>query len=194
MISMLRGRVIDVFEGEAIFDVNGVGYAVRIPATYIAKKNEELTLYVDTVVREDSINLFGFETLAERNCFRILYSASGVGPKTAMGIMSFYSVSDLERIMANRDAVSLSKVPGIGKKTAEKMVVELKDKLGANFAGVVNFSSGAETSVHEELVQALLSFGYKRHDAINALKQKTEDINKGRPLEEILRETLRGMM
>jgi Holliday junction DNA helicase RuvA len=194
MISMLRGRVLDVFAGEAIFDVNGVGYAVRVPATYIAKKSDEVTLYIHTVVREDSINLFGFETLAERNCFRVLYSASGVGPKTAMGIMSFYSVSDLERIMANRDVLSLSKVPGIGKKTAEKMVVELKDKLGSNFSGTISAYSGAQVSVHEELVQALVNFGYKRNDAVNALKPKTDDINKGRPLEEILRETLRGMM
>jgi len=194
MIAMLRGKFLDMFAGEGILDVNGVGYAVRVPATYIAKKSDDVTLYIDTVVREDSINLFGFETIAERNCFRVLYSASGVGPKTAMGIMSFYSVSDLERIMANRDVLSLSKVPGIGKKTAEKMVVELKDKLGVNLSQGAYAYSGTEMSVYEELVQALVNFGYKRNDAINALKPKTEDINKGRPVEEILRETLRGMM
>ena len=194
MIALLNGSLVDVANGEAIIDVNGVGYAVRVPATYFAKAGTHIKLFIDTVVREDSITLFGFETTAERNCFKTLYSVSGVGPKTALSIISFYSVDDLRRIMVNRDIDALSRVPGIGKKTAERMVLELKDKMGTGSGGVSTVAYAGEMSTHEELVQALVNFGYKRNDAINALKPRVEDINRGRPMEEILRETLRGMM
>ena len=194
MIALLNGSLVDVANGEAIIDVNGVGYAVRVPATYFAKTGTHIKLFIDTVVREDSITLFGFETSSERNCFKTLYSVSGVGPKTALSIISFYSVDDLRRIMINRDIDALSRVPGIGKKTAERMVLELKDKMGTGSGGVSTVAYAGEMSTHEELVQALVNFGYKRNDAINALKPRVEDINKGRPMEEILRETLRGMM
>lgn len=194
MIALLTGKLLDVSNGEAVIDVNGVGYAVRVPATYLAKNSSTVTLHIDTIVREDSITLYGFETSSEKMCFRVLYSVSGVGPKTALGIISFYSVDDLRRIMINRDVNSLSKVPGIGKKTAERMVVELKDKMGIAGTGVESVPYVGETSTHEELIQALVNFGYKRNDAINALRPRLDDINKGRPVEEILRETLRGMM
>ncbi|MCX6111768.1 MAG: Holliday junction branch migration protein RuvA [Proteobacteria bacterium] len=194
MIALLNGSLIDITNGEAIIDVNGVGYAVRIPATYFAKVGTHIKLFIDTVVREESITLYGFETSSERNCFKILYSVSGVGPKTALSIISFYSVDELRRIMVNRDIDALSRVPGIGKKTAERMVVELKDKMGISSGGVSPVAYVGEMSVHEELIQALVNFGYKRNDAINALKPRIDDINKGRPMEEILRETLRGMM
>lgn len=194
MISLLNGNLVEIHNGEAIIDVNGVGYAVRVPATYMHKNSTSVKLYIDTVVREDSITLFGFETKMEKDFFRLLYSVSGVGPKTALAIISFYSVQDISKVIGNRDIALLSKVPGIGKKTAERIIVELKDKLGFGTSAtseVVSFSGG---SVYEQLVQALVNFGYKRNDAINALKPRMDDINKGRPVEEVLRETLRGMM
>ncbi|MFH1223948.1 MAG: Holliday junction branch migration protein RuvA [Pseudomonadota bacterium] len=193
MISLLNGNLVAINNGEAVVDVNGVGYAVRIPATYMHKTNTQVKLNIDTVVREDSITLYGFETTAERELFRLLYSVSGVGPKTAMAVISFYSGDDIRKIIVNRDIDLLSKVPGIGKKTAERIIVELKDKLGfeTSRSDVVQFSGG---STYEQLVQALVNFGYKRVDAMNALKPRLEDINKGRPMEDVLRETLRGMM
>lgn len=194
MIALLKGTLVDVKNSEAVVDVNGVGYAVRVPATYLAKNLAQVKLYIDTIVREDSITLYGFETPNDRECFRLLYSVSGVGPKTALSVISFYSVDELRRIMINRDAALLSRVPGIGKKTAERMVVELKDKMGVASDGNDAVAYVSEMSRHEELVQALVNFGYKRIDAINALRPRMDDINKGRPVEEILRETLRGMM
>lgn len=194
MIALLRGTLVDITNGEAVVDVNGVGYAVRVPATYLAKNLTQVKLYIDTIVREDAITLFGFETPSDRHCFRLLYSVSGVGPKTALAVISFYSEDELRRIMINRDVSLLSKVPGIGKKTAERMVVELKDKMGVATSGSDAVAYVSEMSKHEELVQALVNFGYKRVDAINALRPRMDDINKGRPVEEILRETLRGMM
>jgi holliday junction DNA helicase RuvA len=195
MIALLNGTLVEITNGEAIVDVNGVGYAVRVPATYLAKNGAHVKLYVDTIVREDSITLYGFETTSDRECFKLLYSVSGVGPKTALSVISFYSVTDLRRIMINRDVTLLSKVPGIGKKTAERMVVELKDKMGIPGTGTdTTVAYVGEMSTHEELIQALVNFGYKRVDAVNALRPRMDDINKGRPVGEILRETLRGMM
>ena len=194
MIALLNGNIVDIHGGEAILDVNGVGYAVRIPATYMPKQKTGIKLYIDTIVREDAITLYGFETISEREIFRQFYSVSGVGPKTALAIVSFYSVDDLRRIIANKDFGLLSKVPGIGKKTAERIIVELKDKLGVPTSeGVVEYV-GESRSVYDELMQALVNFGYKRNEAVEALKPRLDDINKGRPVAEILRETLRGMM
>jgi len=194
MIAMLNGNIVELHNGEAVLDVNGVGYSVRVPATYLPKQKTGVKLYIDTVVREDSITLFGFENSLEKEMFRRLYSVSGVGPKTALAIISFYSVNDLSRIIAGKDVGQLSKVPGIGKKTAERLIVELKDKQGiASSEGVVEYV-GESRSVYDELMHALMNFGYKRNEAIDALRPRLDDINKGKPVEEILRSTLRSMM
>ncbi len=194
MIAMLNGNIVELHSGEAVLDVNGVGYSVRVPATYLPTKKNGVKLHIDTVVREDSITLFGFETLSEKAMFRQLYSVSGVGPRTALAIVSFYSSNDLRKIIASKDIAQLSKVPGIGKKTAERVIVELKDKLGISTSEDTVEYVGESRSVYDELMQALLNFGYKRNEAVEALKPRLDDINKGKPVEEILRSTLRGMM
>lgn len=194
MIAMLSGNIVELHSGEAVLDVNGVGYSVRVPATYLPTKKDGVKLHIDTVVREDSITLFGFETLSEKVMFRQLYSVSGVGPRTALAIVSFYSANDLRKIIASKDITQLSKVPGIGKKTAERVIVELKDKLGISTSEDTVEYVGESRSVYDELMQALLNFGYKRNEAVEALKPRLDDINKGKPVEEILRSTLRGMM
>jgi Holliday junction DNA helicase RuvA len=194
MIAMLSGNIVELHSGEAVLDVNGVGYSVRVPATYLPTKKDGVKLHIDTVVREDSITLFGFETLSEKAMFRQLYSVSGVGPRTALAIVSFYSSNDLKKIIASKDIAQLSKVPGIGKKTAERVIVELKDKLGISTSEDTVEYVGESRSVYDELMQALLNFGYKRNEAVEALKPRLDDINKGKPVEEILRSTLRGMM
>ena len=193
MIAMLNGNIIEIQSGEAVLDVNGVGYSVRVPATYLPTQKNSVVLHIDTVVREDSITLFGFETISEKLIFRQLYSVSGVGPRTALAIVSFYSPNDLRKIIASKDITLLSKVPGIGKKTAERIIVELKDKLGIQTSDTVEYV-GESRSVYDELMQALINFGYKRNEAIEALKPRLDDINKGKPVGEILRSTLRGMM
>ena len=193
MIAMLNGNIIELQGGEAVLDVNGVGYSVRVPATYLPTQKNNIRLHIDTVVREDSITLFGFETLSEKMMFKQLYSVSGVGPRTALAIVSFYSANDLRRIIAGKDIGQLSKVPGIGKKTAERVIVELKDKLGIQTSDTVEYV-GESRSVYDELMQALVNFGYKRNEAIEALKPRLDDINQGKPVGEILRSTLRGMM
>ena len=195
MIALLNGNIVEVNGGEAVLDVNGVGYSVRVPATYMPKQKSGVKLYIDTVVREDSITLYGFETVSERELFRRFYSVSGVGPKTALAIVSFYSPDDLRKIIATKDVTLLSKVPGIGKKTAERVIMELKDKLGVgSYDDATVEYAGESRSVYDELMHALMNFGYKRNEAADALKPRLDDINKGKPVEEILRATLRSMM
>jgi holliday junction DNA helicase RuvA len=192
MISRLRGKLLDVKNGEATIDVNGVGYAVKVPATFFQPLCTEIDMYIDTVVREESISLFGFESEMERSLFRLLYSISGIGPKTALAVVSYYSGDDLNRIISGRDVNMMSKVPGIGKKTAERIIMELKDKIENYVAGSSDVQC-SQPSAYEDLVQALVGFGYKRNQAVEALKNKVEDINSGRAVEEVLRETLRNL-
>ena len=196
MIALLNGNIVEVNGGEAVLDVNGVGYSVRVPATYMPKQRTGVKLYIDTVVREDSITLYGFESVSEKEMFRRFYSVSGVGPKTALAIVSFYSPDDLRKIIASKDVGLLSKVPGIGKKTAERVIMELKDKLGITSSaadGTVEYV-GESRSVYDQLMHALMNFGYKRNEAADALRPRLDDINNGKPVEEILRATLRSMM
>ena len=139
-----------------------------------------------------------FEKNSEKEMFRKFYSVSGVGPRTALAIVSFYSVDDLRKIIASKDVGLLSKVPGIGKKTAERVIMELKDKLGLSSSaslsdGTVEYV-GESRSVYDQLMHALMNFGYKRNEAADALRPRLDDINNGKPVEEILRSTLRGMM
>jgi len=193
MIAVLKGNFVDIVAGEAVIDVNGVGYAVRVPATYTAERGSVVKLYIDTVVREDSITLFGFNNVSEKEVFRKLYSVSGVGPKTALAIISFFSVSDLVKIISSKDAGLLSKVPGIGKKTAERVIIELRDKIGVPDTSQTVSFAGEKRSTYDELIEALVGFGYKRNEAVDALRPRMDDINSGRKVEEILRETLRSM-
>jgi len=199
MIAMLKGKIVDVKNSEAVLDVNGVGYSVHVPAAYLKKAGEEAVLFIKTVVREDDISLFGFETLEEKQTFNLLKTVSGIGSKTALAIISFYSVSDLVRIISGQDAKTLSRVPGIGQKTAERVIVELKEKIstydgisGANVSGVARPS--VANSLYEQLLQALLGLGYKHSEAINALNKQNDAIKNSQPIEKILRETLRGMV
>ncbi len=193
MIAVLKGNFVDIVTGEAVIDVNGVGYAVRVPATFTAERGSVVKLHIDTVVREDSITLFGFSDPAEKHVFRKLYSVSGVGPKTALGIISFFSIQDLVRVISSKDVALLSKVPGIGKKTAERVIIELRDKLGSVTSEDTVSFAGDKRSTYDELLEALVGFGYKRNEAVDALKPRLNDINGGRKVEEILRETLRSM-
>jgi holliday junction DNA helicase RuvA len=164
-----------------------------VPATYTAERGSVVKLYIDTVVREDSITLFGFNSVSEKEVFRKLYSVSGVGPKTALAIISFFSVGDLVKIISSKDAGLLSKVPGIGKKTAERVIIELRDKIGVSDSSPTVSFAGEKRSTYDELVEALVGFGYKRNEAVDALRPRMDDINNGRKVEEILRETLRSM-
>ena len=167
MIGKLTGRWGGTTpEGLGIVDVGGVGYAVRLPLptmlTLSGGSVGELSLFIHTAVREDAIDLYGFTTTEELSFFKLLMSVSGIGPKTALGILNVAEVGSLKRAIASGDSVQLIKVFGIGKKSAERMVLELRDKLGAE----VEAGAGGDA----EVLEALMALGYRADEARAAVK------------------------
>ena len=180
MISRLHGTLIERDFTEVVIDVNGVGYSVSIPlSTYdkLPPLNAEVTLFTVLAVREDNMQLFGFATKEERTLFNLLTATvSGIGPKLALNVLSCISIDGFIRAVSESDVKALSKINGIGKRTAERMVLELKDKLGSLSALSAASSGGAATTVHEtqaiaDAKAALESLGYKRDVAEKAVKE-----------------------
>ena len=168
MIGKLTGR----FEssgpsGTALIEVGGVGYSVRVPASSLARLQAgDVSLYIHTAVREDAIDLYGFPEPEELAFFKQLMSVSGVGPKTALAIMSVAEVATLARAIAAGDSGTLTKVFGIGKRTAERIVVELKDKMLKGVRSDPSSSLGANDS---EAIEALMALGYGAAECRKAL-------------------------
>jgi Holliday junction DNA helicase RuvA len=173
MIGRLTGLLAEKNPPQVVLDVQGVGYEVDVPmSTFynLPGNGDKVTLLTHFVVREDGHFLFGFLTEAERFAFRQLIKISGVGPRMALSILSGLSVNDLAGAVARQEAGRLTKVPGIGKKTAERLLLELKDKL----APVVGGGTAANLVVHDDqadILNALLALGYNEREAGAALKQ-----------------------
>ena len=176
MIGRLVGLLAEKSPPHLLVDVNGVGYEVDVPmSTFynlpaIGARVELLTHFV---VREDAQVLFGFLTHEERTTFRLLVKISGVGPRTALAILSGLSVSELAQAVTLQESARLVKVPGIGKKTAERLLLELKGKLGDALAAPASVSAGAQT----DILQALLALGYNDREAAAALKALPPDVS-----------------
>ena len=169
MIGRLTGVLAEKHPPQVLLDVGGVGYEVDVPmSTFynLPALGERVTLLTHFVVREDAHALFGFLTPEERATFRELVRISGVGPRTALAILSGLSVADLAHAVSVQESARLVKVPGIGKKTAERLLLELKGKLGADLALPVSAAAG----VHGDIGQALLALGYNEREAAAACK------------------------
>ncbi|GAA5098527.1 Holliday junction branch migration protein RuvA [Wohlfahrtiimonas larvae] len=177
MIARLKGQVWEKLPPNiVIIDTNGVGYEVEVPISTFSMLpaiKVETSLYIQQIVREDANLLYGFYTIEEKEAFRILIKVSGIGPKSAIVILSGLSVTELYEVIANEDVTRLTRVPGIGKKTAERLIVELKDKIKA----VSMISSGDlldEGPIHNPIndaVMALTTLGYKVSDAEKMIKK-----------------------
>jgi len=169
MIGKLTGRFAGVTDGMALIDVGGVGYTVRLPAagatTALLQEGTDIALFIHTAVREDAIDLYGFPTNDELRFFRQLMSVSGIGPKTALSIMSVADAHTLKRAIAKGDASALTKTFGIGKKSAERMVVELRDKLSLEVSAHSPLQDASD-----EVLEALMALGYKAEEARRATK------------------------
>ncbi len=171
MIGRLSGILFDKNPAQLLVDCNGVGYEVSVPmSTFynLPSTGEKLALLTHMVVREDAQLLYGFGTAQERELFRQLIKISGIGARTALGILSGMSVNDLAQAVTLQDAGRLTKIPGIGKKTAERLLLELKGKLGADVGAV---SGGGETGSSNDILSALLALGYSEKEALLAIKQ-----------------------
>ncbi len=182
MIGRLSGTLLEKNPPQILLDVQGVGYEVDVPmSTFysLPALHEKVVLHTHFVVREDAQLLYGFATNEERIAFRQLLKISGVGPKLALSVLSGLSIGDLAAAVANKDATRLTKIPGVGKKTAERLLLELQGKFAVTGAGAVQ---GAQaTSSGNDIVNALLALGYNEKEADWAAKQlpKDADVSSG---------------
>ncbi|KZL40947.1 ATP-dependent DNA helicase RuvA [Pseudomonas syringae pv. syringae] len=201
MIGRLRGSLAEKQPPHLVLDVNGVGYEVEVPMTTLYRLphvGETVTLHTHLVVREDAHLLYGFYEKRERELFRELIRLNGVGPKLALALMSGLEVDELVRCVQAQDTSALTRIPGVGKKTAERLLVELKDRFKAweslpgTFTLVSNGPNQAEpvASAESDAVSALISLGYKSQEAskaVSAIKEK--DLSSA----DLIRRALKGM-
>src|SRR6478672_6697478 len=200
MITFLNGKLVNALPTQAIVDVGGVGYEVFIPLSSYDKLpavGQAIRILTHLVVREDAHVLYGFMTAAERDLFRLLVNhVSGIGPKLALAVLSGMSVSNFKSAVVNSDIASLSKISGLGKKTAERIVLELKDKLGVVAAWEVASAAhapSAEQSQANEAVLALIALGYKQVDAHKTVRESQEKERDIKTAEELVKVALKRM-
>lgn len=199
MIALLTGRVAYKAPTQLTLDVQGVGYEVFIPlSTYygLPDLDETATLSIYTHLREDAIQLFGFLTQPEKEAFLLLTSVSGIGPKLGLSVLSGLSVADLVSAVQASDVDKIATVPGIGKKSAGRIVLELKDKLGRLHSGGgpgVGAQPESAQGLLEDALSALVNLGYRTADAKEALKQVERRRGGSRTLQDLIREALKDL-
>ncbi|HCN06023.1 MAG TPA: Holliday junction branch migration protein RuvA [Bacteroidetes bacterium] len=202
MIAQLTGTLVSVRGMDVVLDVHGVGYVVSVPLStldVVSRRAENVTLLTVLQVREDSMTLFGFATDAERESFYLLTNVQGIGGRTAIGILSATSIADLRKNLVAGNAAALQRLPGVGKKTAERMIIELREKM----IGVVPERQGAEgadavlaagNDAIDDAVSALLALGFTRAAAEKAVSTVVDaDTSlRGGPVDAIIRKALRN--
>lgn len=195
MIGQLRGRLADKRPNQILVDVGGVGYLVQVPlSTYAAlgELHTEVTLLIHTHVREDALALFGFVSAREKHFFELLISASGVGPALALKILSGMSVEELVPAIRGGDLVRLTRIPGVGRKTAERIVVELKDKLDAVTIESERPAATSPAGIEADVVSALVNLGYDARAAEDAAAEAKRVARDGN-FETLLRAALQSL-
>src|SRR5215831_19389677 len=199
MITFLNGTLVSALPTQATIDVSGIGYEVFIPLSSYDKLpavGQPIRILTHLHVREDAHILYGFMTVAERDLFRLLVNnVSGIGPKLALAVLSGMSVANFKAAVVNSDVAALSKISGVGKKTAERMVLELKDKLGIAAAWEAASAEHAPTPEHKEANEAvlgLIALGYKQIDAHKAVRDLQEK-GEAKTAEELVKLALKRM-
>lgn len=201
MISFLKGRIEEKTEKSIFLDVHGVGYEVMMPmgsAAQLPGIGEELKVHTYLQISENAVGLYGFLTKDELNVFKLLITVSGIGPKGAVGILSALSANDLRLAVLSDDHKTIAKAPGIGPKTAKKLILELKDKFHLEDAlGELAQPERAESApgegnaAHAEAVQALVALGYSNSDALRAVR--LADTQEGLATEDLLKAALKQL-
>ena len=195
MIGQLRGRLADKRPNQVLVDVGGVGYLVQVPlSTYAAlgELHTEVTLLIHTHVREDALALYGFLSSREKHFFEMLISASGVGPSLALKILSGMSVEELVPAIRAGDLAGLTRIPGVGRKTAERMVVELKDKLEAVTIEAAKPAVASLAGIEADVISALVNLGYDARGAESAVTDAKRDVGTSK-FEKLLRAALQAL-
>jgi Holliday junction DNA helicase RuvA len=195
MIGQLRGRLAEKRPNQVLVDVGGVGYLVQVPlSTYavLGELHTEVTLLVHTHVREDAFALYGFVSSREKHFFELLLSASGVGPTLALKILSGMSVEELVPAIRGSDLARLTRIPGVGRKTAERMVVELKDKLEAVAAETEKPVAASPAGIEADVISALVNLGYEARAAESAVAEARRESGAAN-FEKLLRGALQAL-
>ena len=200
MIGRLSGVLLEKQAPDLLIDVNGVGYGVQAPLSSfldIGQVGSNITLLTHFVVREDAQLLYGFSDKMQRTMFRTLIKVSGVGPKLALGILSSMDADTFARCIQNHEVTALTKLPGVGKKTAERLIVEMQDRLkewqtqAPLWAAVEQTETDSRNYLLADAESALISLGYKPQEAAKMLSKMPAEINSS---EEMIRRALKGMM
>ena len=208
MIGRLTGQVVECRPDHVVLDVAGVGYHLEIPlSTYYPlceTPGSTATLHVHTHVREDALKLYGFSTRDEKATFELLIAISGIGPRVALAFLSGIGIDELHRAIQEQDRARLQKIPGVGKKTAERVLLELKDRLAAGRRGVdaPGYPGGLErpatghdrrVEMHEDAISALVNLGYTREAARRSVDKASQAGEEEVTLEGLLRAALGGL-
>lgn len=205
MISYIQGELCDIEEQKAIVDVNGVGYGIYMPQqalSLLPPMGQQVKIHTYLNIREDAMQLFGFLSKEDLNVFRLLIGVNGIGPKAGLNILSCLSPDELRFAVLSGDAKAISATPGIGKKTAEKLILELKDKLNiedmlehaAHGGDSEDLASGTDTAsntMQAEAVQALTALGYGSAESLRAVKKSSPECSS---VEDILKEALKFLL
>ena len=178
MISYVKGQLVEVFNDTIVVENNGIGFNIKVPATVIShfsKIGEPVKVYTYLQIREESHSLFGFLTRDDLNIFKMLINVNGIGPKGALAILSTISPNDLRFAVISGDVKLISSAPGIGSKTAQKLIIELKDKVSLEDALENTLyesgSTGSESEAQNEAIEALCALGYGSAQAVRAVRQ-----------------------
>jgi len=197
MIALLSGKIVYKGISHIVVDTQGVGYRVFIPlATFyeLPEAGEMVTLHIHTSVKEDAIHLFGFYTLQERDLFQLMISVSGIGPKIAMGILSRISARELLEAISGGNLAKLITVPGVGKKMAERLILELKEKaikkMAADQIPVTDPKQKLNEMIREDVLSALVNLGYKANAARDALDKVARDTEGELAMDQLLKKAL----
>jgi len=190
MIGSLKGKIIFKKPTKIMVDVNGVGYLVNISINTFEKIADlkDVTLYTYLCVKQDSLDLYGFYSLAEKEMFELLISVSGIGPKSAQSILSGIQIEDLKSALKNGNIARIISVPGIGRKTAERMMIELRDKVDSVMESGTSVSTGSY-DLRNDAVAALVNLGYNHKTAERAVRISAEG-KPGMSIEDLVREAL----
>ncbi|EHQ88010.1 Holliday junction branch migration protein RuvA [Desulfosporosinus youngiae] len=179
MIGMLRGKVWEIQGERLVMDVQGTGYLLTVPYGLLAKAHpgQELVVYTHVVMREDDLSLYGFSSFEEKQLFLQMLGVSGIGPKAAISLLSTFGAVQIESAIASENLNLLTKVPGIGKKTAQRLILELKERFRGRGSVPVGGSSYSEPPavIHSEVVETLLALGFGLDEAKQALNQVQTD-------------------
>lgn len=192
MIARLTGQVLEITDDRIILDVNGVGYAVFAPASTRRKAGtpgSKLTLHTVMNVREDAIQLFGFFTADEKGLFESVISVSGIGPKLGLAVLSGLTPAEFRRAVLDNNVTALIAIAGVGRKTAQRLIMELRDRMTGGAEPVDGTGSG-ETSAFQDAVTALITLGYPRPTAVRAVRNALDATGEGTAVEDLVRKAL----